>query len=138
MILKKLHFKNYNPVLVTGTPVEFYDFQRLFLDFADVHCQPAKDLKYKFVISFVQTIRDVEFLAMNVIPSLENDAIFWVAYPKKTSKKFKSEITRDQGWDSLRDQGYEGVSMIAIDNDWSAFRLGHVSKVKGLRLKAKG
>ncbi len=130
MILKKLKYKNYNPVLATGIPVEFYDFQKLFTDMADVQCQPFPGVKYNFVISFVQTIKDVEWVGANVIPKLSDDAVFWVAYPKKTSKKFNCEISRDSGWDALKLQGYDGVSMIALDNDWSAFRFRHVSKIK--------
>jgi len=136
MFLKKLHYKDYNPVLITGIPVEFYDIQKLFTGIADFHCQPQKKIKYKFVLSFVKTLKDVEWLSTEILPYLDDNATFWVSYPKKTSKKFKSEITRNFGWDSLKINGYEGVSMIAIDNDWSAFRFKHISKIT--RLKVKG
>jgi hypothetical protein len=102
----------------------------LFTGIADFHCRPHKNIKYKFVLSFVKTVKDVESLSAEILPFLEDNATFWVSYPKKTSKKFKSEITRDFGWDSLKINGYEGVSMIAIDNDWSAFRFRHTSKIK--------
>jgi hypothetical protein len=50
------------------------------------------------------------------------DGIFWMAYPKKTSKKYRSAITRDEGWEALGDAGFEVVRMVAVDEDWSAVR----------------
>ena len=47
----------------------------------------------------------------------------WFAYPKGASTKYKSEINRDKGWLSLGNQGFEPVSQVAIDEDWSALAL---------------
>jgi hypothetical protein len=52
----------------------------------------------------------------------EGDAIVWFAYPKGTSKKYKSQIDRDNGWNMLGHEGFEPVRMVAIDEDWSDSR----------------
>lgn len=51
-------------------------------------------------------------------------------YPKGTSKKYKSEINRDNGWEILAKSGFESVRQIAIDEDWSAMRFRKVEFIK--------
>ncbi|MED4609299.1 hypothetical protein [Paenibacillus validus] len=72
---------------------------------------------------------ELQRLAPDVLPKLKDAAIFWVAYPKKSSK-LKSDITRDSGWEILQQAGYIGVSLISIDDTWSAFRLRQEKYVK--------
>ena len=45
----------------------------------------------------------------------EGDAILWFAYPKGTSKKYKSQIARDHGWNAHGQQDFAPVRMVAID-----------------------
>jgi hypothetical protein len=52
---------------------------------------------------------------------LQEDAKFWIAYPKLTSK-IASDLSRDKNWDFVSDYGFEAVRMIALDNVWSAGR----------------
>jgi hypothetical protein len=61
---------------------------------------------------------------------LEEDALFWFAYPKKSSKKYQCEFNRDNGWQSLGDLGFEPVRMVAIDEDWSALRFRKAENIK--------
>ena len=42
--------------------------------------------------------------------------------PKGTSKRYKSEIHRDTGWQAIGQAGFEPVRAVAIDEDWSALR----------------
>jgi hypothetical protein len=58
--------------------------------------------------------------------------VVWFAYPKRTSKKHKSEVNRDTGWQSLGNLGFEGVRSVAIDEDWSAARFRRVEFVKAM------
>jgi len=51
-------------------------------------------------------------------------------------KLFKSPA-RDDGWQVLGDIGYEGVRMVAIDEDWSALRLRKTSYIKILKHNPK-
>lgn len=137
MILKKLILKDQNPILITNLPEDLYEIHRYLANNHEIHHQAIRGIKYEFAVSFVLTTNDVKWVADKVIPSLEKDAIFWVVYPKKTTKKYKSEISRDKGWEPIGELGYEGVSMIAIDNDWSAFRFRHVDYIKSITRSAK-
>ncbi len=49
---------------------------------------------------------------------------------KKTRCRRGSELFTS--WQHLGDLGYEGVRMIAIDEDWSALCLRHVDYIKSM------
>ena len=62
----------------------------------------------------------------------------WYCYPKKTSKKYKTDIKRDEAcWQSLGPFNLEGVRQVAIDADWSAVRFRKVEYIKTLKRSAR-
>ena len=65
------------------------------------------------------------------------DAVVWLAYPKGSSKRYTSTINRDTGWDSLGAAGFEGVRMVAIDEDWSALRFRRAEFIKSMKRDPK-
>ena len=89
--------------------------------------------RFSFALIFVKTESDVKKAAASYIKLLEPDAVSWMAYPKKTSKKYSSNISRDEGWSALGELGYEGVSLISIDEDWSAFRFRKSDYIKTMK-----
>ena len=62
----------------------------------------------------------------------EGDAIVWFAYPKRSSKKYRSQIDRDNGWNILGREGFEPVRMVAIDEDLSAIRFRRATFIKSM------
>ena len=67
-----------------------------------------------------------------ILHNLMADGILWFCYPKKTSKKYKSDIDRDHGWSPLNNSGLHGIRMVAIDNDWSALRFRNIKYIKSI------
>ena len=59
-------------------------------------------------------------------------AVLWFAYPKKSSKLYRSDINRDAGWDVLGKFGFEPVRQIALNEHWSALRFRVVAEIKNL------
>jgi hypothetical protein len=58
-----------------------------------------------------------------LISAIDGDGYLWVCYPKGTSKKYKKpDCNGDTLRESLVQYGFEGVSLISIDSDWSAMR----------------
>jgi hypothetical protein len=74
----------------------------------------------------------VDAIAKTVARKAKGDAIVWFAYPKGTSKKYQCEFNRDTGWAALGAAGFEGVRMVAIDEDWSAVRFRRVEFIKNM------
>jgi hypothetical protein len=143
-IIKKLQFKLQPIALVLAAPPEFKKVIDSWKKIASIETAINTKKKYPFALAFVKTESEVKKLGVAIIKQLDDDAVFWMAYPKKTSKKYVATITRDSGWESLGTLGFEGVSMIAIDNDWSAFRFrkaDHISTMirrQGMAMSEKG
>ena len=95
-----------------------------------VHRSLADLGEIEFALAFVTTQKAVDDAAKAISKKAKGDAVIWFAYPKGTSKKYKSEINRDSGWQVLGAQGFEPVRMIAIDEDWSAVRFRRVDFIK--------
>ena len=67
---------------------------------------------------------DTEFL--KIIPRLSENALFWIAYPKKSSGMI-SDLARDtKNWQTVFDSGYTIVTSVAIDDTWSGLRIRKV------------
>jgi hypothetical protein len=69
-------------------------------------------------------------VANEVLPKVEGDGVVWFVYPKSTSKRYKCEFNRDNGWLAVGEKGFEGVRMVAVDDDWSALRFRKVHHIK--------
>lgn len=85
------------------------------------------------VLCFVTSIAELEAWVKSNLKSVSDDCVLWFAYPKKSSplySKFKCDINRDHGWESLSKHKFRPVRSIAIDDDWTALRFRPQSKVK--------
>ena len=83
-----------------------------------------------FALAFVTRQPEVDELAESLTSRAVGDAVVWFAYPKQSSKNYRSEIDRDHGWTMLGRAGFEPVRMVAIDADWSAVRFRRVENIK--------
>lgn len=86
-----------------------------------VDISPKSGQQYDIVLLFVKSKNDIDKLSKLIPKSLKADSLLWVAYPKK-SAVIKTDLTRDYGWDSLTTVGLEAVSLVSIDDTWSALR----------------
>jgi len=119
---KKLNFKSQTPILVLGAPATFDAELAAMNKETEIHAQPKKGVTYRFALAFGEKGADIEKAAAAVTKVLEGDAVCWFAYPKGTSKKFESDVNRDDMWELLSRFGVRPVRQIAIDDDWSALR----------------
>jgi hypothetical protein len=86
----------------------------------------------EFSLAFVTKKREIDALGKTIVRKAKGDAVVWFAYPKGTSKKYRSEINRDNGWQPLGRLGFECVRGVAIDEDWSAARFRRVAFIKAM------
>jgi hypothetical protein len=126
---EKLNLRNHPTILVLNPPASFEP------ELAALHgvivLRNLQDLDaIDFSLAFVTTQRQLDTLAKAIAKRAKGDAVVWFAYPKGTSKKSKSEINRDTGWQVLGQAGFEPVRAVAIDEDWSAIRFRRVEFIK--------
>lgn len=131
-VIQKLNFKDQPEVLILNSPSEFNQVQKEWKNLAKLDLK-IHSTKYRFILAFVRNAKNIQELTTVISPIIANDVTLWVAYPKKSSKKYTSDINRDIGWQPLGDLGFEGVRQIAIDEDWSALRFRQVKFIKSLK-----
>lgn len=132
-VFKKMQFKDQKIMLVLQEPSSFSGDADDMKAVAILHKEPVEGSSYDFVLVFVQKTEEIENWAPKLDSLLTEDGLFWWAYPKKSSKNYRSDISRDQGWQPLGDLGYEGVRQVAIDADWSALRFRKADHIKSLK-----
>ena len=124
----KLNLKDQAEIVVLNAPASF-EPELKSLKGVTVR-RDAKGGDFDFSLAFVMTQKEVDTLAPQVAKKAKGDAVVWFAYPKGSSKKYKSQINRDSGWAVMGKAGFEPVRMVAIDEDWSAVRFRRVEFIK--------
>jgi hypothetical protein len=89
-----------------------------------------------FAMAFVITQAELDAASRTLAKACTGDAILWMVYPKKSSKRYRCEFNRDSGWSVLGSAGFEPVRMVAIDEDWSALRFRRTEFIKTLTRSA--
>jgi hypothetical protein len=130
-IFAKLNLKE-QPEIVVLNPPESFEPELRRLRGVEVRRDLADSRSVTFALAFVTRQAEVDAAAKSLAKVAEGDAILWFAYPKGTSKRYKCEFNRDTGWRALGAAGFEGVRMVAIDEDWSALRFRRVEFIKAL------
>jgi len=122
-LFAKLNLKDQREIFVLNSRLKGVDVRR----------QLSGASRVAFSLAFVTQQREVDTFVKALAKAAEGDAVIWFAYPKGTSKRYKCEINRDHGWDALGKAGFEGVRMVAIDEDWSAARFRRVEFIKTMK-----
>lgn len=63
---------------------------------------------------------------------LTHDGIFWISYPKGTSK-VKTDLNRDILWKLVEKHGLEGVAMVSVEEVRSALHFRPAKEVSKAR-----
>lgn len=136
-LFKKLNYRDKTNILVLHHPDSFQSVLDEMSDYANIITEINQVSLAEFAIAFVKTQQEVDTTVKTIAPLLEGDAIFWLCYPKATSKRYTCDFNRDTGWDILGKYGMEGVRQVAIDEDWSALRFRKVVYIKTMKRKFK-
>ena len=129
-LLKKLNFKDQKQVVLFNLPNDLGDLAAAFALLAQVHKDFTTVGKADFTIAFATKQEQVDTAADLIALNTEGDAVVWLAYPKGSSKRYKCDFNRDNGWTKLGALGFEPVRQVAIDDDWSALRFRRVAFIK--------
>jgi hypothetical protein len=77
---------------------------------------------FDWIQIFVRDKVELEKLAPKAVRALKADSIFWVSFPKGSSK-IQTDLTRDKGWDILNTLDLKWITLISVNETWSAFAL---------------
>ncbi len=130
-IFEKLNLKDQKQIVVLNPPGSF-EGELAALTGVEIIRDLKKAKAVTFSLAFVTTPEQVNALAPAIAGKADGDAIVWFAYPKGSSKKYKSQINRDNGWHVLGQEDFEPVRMVAIDLDWSALRFRRAKFIRNM------
>ncbi len=125
-LAKKLGIKPGQTMLVLNAPEGYVTALTSLLGQATIYTQA--DGTYDFVQAFVRDKVELYRYAPVAMQALKGGGLLWFTYPKKTSA-LKSDLSRDVLWQELSGTGMSPVTMIAIDETWSALRFRPTSEV---------
>lgn len=134
-LLNKLNYKGQERIALINAEEDFA--LSLSNELKDVVVDREIDPRYpySFIIIFVKSVSEVEHLTPMSLHNLMADGTMWFCYPKKSSKKYHSDLDRDHGWKTLIDSGLQGIRMVAVDNDWSALRFRNAKYIRSAQTK---
>ena len=119
-VLEKLQIKDERNFLIQGLPSSI---EKPFakMNYAKSVTPLLRIKKIDFALIFAVNLKQLAGILLEVVPALQENAKFWVAYPKLTSKIY-SELCRDYNWNLITNEGFECVYQVAIDSVWTAIR----------------
>ncbi len=118
-LAKKLLIKPGQRIAVINPPLKYMENLGPLPEGAE--CTSALAGQFDFVHLFANNKAELEKLIPQALKVLKQDGLFWISYPKQSSK-VKTDLNRDILWKLVEKHGFDGVSLISINDVWSAMR----------------
>jgi hypothetical protein len=119
-LLERLEYKDEKNILIQGLPSSI-EKQFAKLAFAKNVTPLLKARKIDFALVFAVNENQLKAILREVLPAMNEDGKFWIAYPKIGSK-IATDLSRKCSWDCIHGQGFESVGEVALDHVWTALR----------------
>lgn len=127
---KKLGMKSGIRALILGAPAGYVASLKPLPDGFTIATKSTG--AYGFIQVFVTELSQVSDFAARLPKIASQNALVWISYPKQTSK-LETDLNRDIIWKEMNRAGWPGVSIIAIDETWSALRVRPANLVRSKR-----
>jgi hypothetical protein len=107
-------------VLILNAPPGYLDELGSLPD--GVELSEEREGAFDFVQVFANDLAEMEKVAPVGASAVEHDGLFWVSYPKKSSK-VESDLSRDVVRKVVAETGQRPLTQVSVNNAWSALRL---------------
>ena len=88
----------------------------------DTEISPKLTGKFDWIQIFAKNKKELDSLVPKAVKALKPESILWLAFPKGSSK-IQTDLTRDKGWEVLLGLDLKWVTLISVNENWSAFAL---------------
>jgi len=119
-LIKKIKLKPGQRAVVVNAPDGYIEGLRPLPEGVEIGRQ--LDGVFDWVQVFMKTQAELEQLLPTVTAALKPAGMLWITFPKGTSK-IQTDLTRDKGWDALRAFELKWITLVSVDETWSAFAL---------------
>ncbi len=131
-LAKKLRMQSGQRVIIMNAPDDYMDELGQLPSGVTIETKPEGE--FDFVHLFAANQAELASLGPIALRIVKPDGLLWISYPKK-SGTIKTDLSRDTGWDVIHDAGFDGISLISINDTWSAMRFRPFDHVKTKRQK---
>jgi hypothetical protein len=126
-MIKKLGLKPGMRALMVSAPEGYLQQLAPLPEGVEIATKPAGN--YQFIQLFATRMAEIEKTAPGLLQRAAPGAVFWITYPKKTAG-VDSDLRRDLIAAAMTKKGWRPVSIIALDEIWSALRIRPIADVK--------
>jgi hypothetical protein len=130
-LLEKLELRDEKNVLIQGLPSSI-EKQFMKLSFSKNVTPLLKMRKIDFALVFALNENQLKSIMREVLPALHQQARFWIAYPKSSSK-IVTDLNKSCSWDCVCNAGFEGTEEVTLDHVWTATRFSLKATTKPAR-----
>ncbi|HTU52006.1 MAG TPA: hypothetical protein VMF56_15550 [Acidobacteriaceae bacterium] len=131
-VVKKLGLKAGMRTLLLAAPDDYLSRLTPLPDKVEIATKPGGT--YEFIQFFATRMAEIKKSASGLLQCAAPGAVFWITYPKKTSG-IDSDLSRDLLAAAMMDKGWRPVSIVALDDVWSALRFRPIAEVKSKKAK---
>jgi hypothetical protein len=119
-LLKKLRIKPGQRILFLNAPPDYAE--QLGVVPEGVEVSDRLSGKFDLIQVFAQNTKELQRFGPKAIQALKPEGLIWFSFPKGSSK-MQTDLTRDVGWDAIRRPDLKWISLISVNDVWSAFAL---------------
>jgi hypothetical protein len=119
-LAKKLKLKPGQHAAIVQAPDDYVDSLRPLPENVDI--ADRLEGTFDWVQLFVKSQAELDGLLPLVVAALKPESILWISFPKGTSK-IQTDLTRDRGWDAVQQADLKWLSLVSVNDTWSAFAL---------------
>jgi hypothetical protein len=119
-LVNKLRIKPGQRIFIINEPAGYLDELGPLPEGVELSSKPNGS--FDFVQLFARNVAELNRLAPKAIDALKDSGRLWISFPKGTSK-MQTDLTRDAGWDTIEKAPLKWVTLISINDVWSAFCL---------------
>lgn len=116
-LAKKMKLKAGASAAVINAPENYVDQLR-----HDTAMSPTLNGKFDWIQIFVKSKTELDALAPKAAKALKPESILWISFPKGSSK-IQTDLTRDKGWEGIKNLRLKWINLISVNETWSAFAL---------------
>ena len=116
-LAKKMKLKSNLKAAVINAPENYVEALR-----HNTALSPTLNGKFDWIQIFVRNKAELDALAPKAVKALKPESRLWISFPKGTSK-IQTDLTRDKGWEVLRDLDLKWINLVSVNETWSAFAL---------------
>ncbi len=127
---KKLQMRSGQRAVVINAPAGYLDKLVPLPD--GVEIVVSEEGPFDFVQLFVHDLAELQTLLPLAIQSVKQDALLWIAYPKGSAKT-GTDLNRDRLWAAVSEHHLTGVTLVSLDEVWSAMRFRPSEQVASTR-----